>query len=1289
MLFTPLTQLRGRQKWSALRPHFSLRKITILASLMFWLFIAEGALAQCTMVCNSDSQDSPNTASLNDNCEVILNADAILEAPQGCLGTKTLQVRTESGVLVATGMETVTISGAYVDEIMEITIIDDNTGNSCWSYLLIQDKLAPQIDCADFSVVCSAPIHPDSIGYPPMRDNCDQDLTLNYNDALVNNDCDPAVSAMITRTWFATDDSGNAGTCSQVITMTRPDLDDVVFPDNINLDCASPDANPSITGLPTLNGEVVMNNGFCEFAVDFEDDTTNICGAGSFQILREFTIIDHCMASNNIKTGSQIIYFLDEEAPVIDCPTTMTVGTDANDCSATINVTEPSTTDNCSAVELVVVTSYGQQGFGLHYNVPTGTHTITYRATDACSNISTCSTTLTVVDDEAPSVVCDDRLVISLNSSGVAALRATSINDNSHDNCTNQLDYLAARIDEIDNGFGSRVEFDCNDIGQIVMVVMQVRETNNPALFSECMVEVEVQDKVPPFLTCPSSVVIDCEDDYSDLTVLGEVESFDPCHITVTDSSAFHLNNCGVGTIERIFSAVDNSGNTSQCTQTIFVENNTPFVEDSIQWPLDYVTSDCNPRLEPEDLTVAYSEPIILGETCGLIAASHIDETFVIADQACLKILRKWRLIDWCVFDPAFPERGGLFEHLQVLKVVDNTAPTIQCPNNITAAVNDDCSVGMAVIPEATADDCSTSIQISNNSPFANQDGANATGNYPLGITPIAFTATDGCGNYTSCSMVVTIEDQKAPTPLCITGLSVNLMPMGAGGMVMVEATRFDGGSSDNCTAVEDLIFTIQRADSTTATSTLATASEIMFTCADVGRQDVEIWATDEEGNSAYCETYIMIQDNNGICGTLRPYISGNTRTAEHRDVQDVAICVQATDNSFMDTTFTVGDGSFTVEDIALNQSYKITPMKDINHDNGVTTLDLILMTKHILGVTKLNSPYKIIAADVNRSGHISTSDLIALRKLILRLSDDFRNNTSWRFVDAAYEFDDPSQPLEEAFPEYINLENLSNSSSTNQFVAIKVGDVNQSAIPNNFTDHVENREEGDDFILTIQNEWLEAGEFYELNVTAMDFANILGGQFTLNFDAHALEVIDIQAVEESGLNANNFAWAAIKEGKITATWALSNPIETADEKSNMFQIRLQARKDVQLSRALEVTSDLTKAEAYNSELERLNVNLVFSTPIAEHDLTGFELYQNRPNPFQQETTISFHLPQAEMTYLRVYDVSGKVIYQAPYDLDKGYNEINLDKNDLPTNGVLYYQIKTANYTATRKMFKL
>ncbi|MFQ5446890.1 MAG: T9SS type A sorting domain-containing protein, partial [Saprospiraceae bacterium] len=84
-----------------------------------------------------------------------------------------------------------------------------------------------------------------------------------------------------------------------------------------------------------------------------------------------------------------------------------------------------------------------------------------------------------------------------------------------------------------------------------------------------------------------------------------------------------------------------------------------------------------------------------------------------------------------------------------------------------------------------------------------------------------------------------------------------------------------------------------------------------------------------------------------------------------------------------------------------------------------------------------------------------------------------------------------------------------------------------------------------------------------------------------------------------------------------------------------------------------------------------------------------FKLYQNRPNPFKKVTNIGFSLPETEVAKLTIYDVSGTVLKTFEQVFQQGYNEVRIERNELPAGGVLFYKLETAGHRATRKMILL
>jgi hypothetical protein len=322
-------------------------------------------------------------------------------------------------------------------------------------------------------------------------------------------------------------------------------------------------------------------------------------------------------------------------------------------------------------------------------------------------------------------------------------------------------------------------------------------------------------------------------------------------------------------------------------------------------------------------------------------------------------------------------------------------------PPNQVVNLFTDCNVAQVTIPLATAtDNCNQNLIITNNSPYANQNGANASGTYPLGTTTFTFSVSDGCGNKVTAQMSVTVIDKKPPTPIC-QNLAVNLSKMPAI-MAMVDAKSVNRASLDVCGG--PIKFSIKRGNSGDRIPPHPLDTMLTFTCADFGLQQVELWVTDARGNSDFCTVTVDVQDNDGLCLT-NPIgkIAGTIKTEKGEDVEKVII--KETNNPAM-TSLTSATGKFELTNLAFGKNYKLQPVKNDDLLNGLSTMDLILIQKYILGIIQLKSPYQQIAADIDRSGSVSTFDLIKLRKLILGKDTDLGTlNNSWRFIDADYIF--------------------------------------------------------------------------------------------------------------------------------------------------------------------------------------------------------------------------------------------------------------------------------------------
>ncbi len=383
---------------------------------------------------------------------------------------------------------------------------------------------------------------------------------------------------------------------------------------------------------------------------------------------------------------------------------------------------------------------------------------------------------------------------------------------------------------------------------------------------------------------------------------------------------------------------------------------------------------------------------------------------------------------------------------------------------------------------------------------------------------------------------------------------------------------------------------------------------------------------------------------------------------------------VQLTDPNNQPIASTVANGGFLLNDIATCEDITVSLDKKDNYANGITTLDMVLILKHILNIQPFNSPYQSIAADVNKNNSISAADLVAIRKVILGTATTFPNNTSWRFVDADYNFLDDN-PLDEDFPETLTI-NLSKDTDFN-FVGVKIGDVNGTAdhtspVEDALVSAEDRNAQALSFRTTDMN--LVAGETYTIPFAAQSESTIVGYQFTMNYSS---EVLDFETVNASKtLTEDNLG---MQDGTIRASW---NAVTAVDANTLDFALTFTAKEDGRLSELLSIQSNPTKAEAYNEALGVMPLALTFTQPIT----ADLNLYQNRPNPFTQTTVVGFDLPENSEIQLTIFDVAGKTLKTIDGTYHKGYNTIDLNVEDLKSTGVLYYQLHTQFGSVTKKM---
>jgi hypothetical protein len=823
------------------------------------------------------------------------------------------------------------------------------------------------------------------------------------------------------------------------------------------------------------------------------------------------------------------------------------------------------------------------------------------------------------------------------------------------------------------------------------------------------------------------------------------------CFLNVTVVNSLDLE-CRQGTITRVYTATDAANNVGRCTQRITVVNNFPFdgswyrvftqirnaqtypqypngpYEDNtpagqkvyptqaranlrpintlyptrwdLVWPADLEVDFCGQALSPDSLAsnpryVVGSKPYVHREDfCAQVGMTY-DEWEFDFDAGCKKIIRLWKVIDWCqpqtVFNPWMWE--------QVIKVIDTEGPEITAGPFNFCIIAENCTESVTLEAFAT-DNCAEGDQlrwdweiflfgdrtnpIRNTVPNLRGNSLTLTRVFPT--TPdggpahiIKYIVEDGCSNKTTREVEIRVRDCKKPTPICYNGLAVDLMP--TSGMADVAAILFNAGSYDNCTVDTLLRYRIERlADGDGVV--VPSGSVLSVDCEDLGSLEIRFWVIDEFGNADFCETYLLVQNNMGAdCDDLIGDIAGLIFTESTEGVGSVRIDVKSS-GTISRSVVTNEEGEYLVN-VPLYNNYTITPYRNDNPSNGVTTTDILLIQRHILGIQPLSTPYNLIAADANKSGSITAGDLVEIRKVILGKSPMFANNTSWRFVAPEYIFDDPTNAHAESFPENRVINPLLGNMSNESFYGIKIGDVNGSVKANSqsITGSISRSRT---FEFNVEDVSMTAGNEYTVSFRAADIANVLGYQFTLNFIP---EVVDFIGFEAGALKVTeeHFGFTMLKDGMITTSWNTSAPL-TIDANDVLFTMTFRAKASGKLSEVLSANSRFTAAEAISLEGAEIGLELVFNTANGSIAAGTYELYQNVPNPFANETMINFSLPEAMDAVMTVFDVSGKVVKQINGSYAKGLNGVRISKEELPAAGVLYYQLEAGSFKATKKM---
>ncbi|WP_020567128.1 T9SS type A sorting domain-containing protein [Neolewinella persica] len=645
----------------------------------------------------------------------------------------------------------------------------------------------------------------------------------------------------------------------------------------------------------------------------------------------------------------------------------------------------------------------------------------------------------------------------------------------------------------------------------------------------------------------------------------------------------------------------------------------------------------------------------------------------------------------------------GAFRYYQFVKIHDEVAPQIVAdnPTECFAALNANCT-GTVEIGFELTDNCTIQEQLEArvelDVDFVELQGfsrtrfllpaevtSDAEGNYvismsniPVGQHAVRVRGADNCGNVEVKVIEFCVEDGLAPSPICIMQTTVTLSPNGDGtGQATYWAT--DGLASDVQDCSGDVRFSIYKEIDAGAAGFTPSPFDtgIIFNCDDDATVPVRIYAFDPTGLNEYCTVLILVQRADNACVSENTgNLSGAISTVRGDAVQGVAMELTGPDGS--EGTTTDASGRYDFVDLPGGDDYTVDPTLEtyVTHSQGVSTFDLVLITRFILGLEDFQSPFQRLAADANGDEDVSVQDIIAIRRLLLGFDDAYRNNSAWRFVESDFVFPVNANPWATNFPEVININNLNGSVRNADFIAIMIGDVSGNA-PSGFTNDGGGRPRSGKVMLETSDLNMVAGNTYEVTIDAAAAADLEGLQGTFSLSS-GVRLIDVDYGQLTSGNLNTgFAARGLLPFSFNAASGLNQSVP-------VVTLRIEAIADVRLSDALEITDDVIIAEGYTQSNGLAGVGIRFTHTEATPVMNVLE--QNTPNPVAETTVIRFTLEQAGNTTLSVRDISGRVILEQNIVAVAGENALTLNRKQLGASGILTYTLTAKDFTATRKM---
>ena len=674
--------------------------------------------------------------------------------------------------------------------------------------ITIDDDTAPTAsNLAPVTVQCIGDVPAANIlDVTDEADNCGVPTVAFVSDVSNGSTC-PEV---ITRTYSVTDACLNQILVTQLIT-----IDDDTAPTASNL---APVTVQCIGDVPAANIlDVTDEADNCGVpTVAFVSDVSN--GSTCPEVItRTYSVTDACL--NQILV-TQLITIDDDTAPTASNLAPVTVQCIGDVPAANIlDVTDEA--DNCGVPTVAFVSDVS--------NGSTCPEVITrtYSVTDACLNQILVTQLITIDDDTAPT------------ASNLAPVTVQCIGDVP---AANILDVT----DEADNCGVPTVAFvsDVSNGSTCPEVITRTYSVTDACLNQILVTQlITIDDDTAPTASNLAPVTVQCIGDVPAANILDVTDEADNCGVpTVAFVSDVSNGSTCPEVITRTYSVTDACLNQILVTQLITIDDDTAPTASN----LAPVTVQCIGDVPAANILDVTDE----ADNCGVPTVAFVSD--VSNGSTCPEVItRTYSVTDACL---------NQILVTQLITIDDDILPIITgCPSDITVS-NDvgDCSAIVNwVIPVAT-DNCGIFSFVSSHSPGDT---------FPIGTTTVTYTATDNCGNVTTCIFDITVNDSEIPTITCPVDITVNNNAGLCGAIVNFVAPV----GSDNCPGAITTQTTGLVSGALYPVGTTVNTYQVVDAYGNINTCSFNITVVDAEDPQIVCPGNLSVT---GVCSTVVTYIT-------------------------------------------------------------------------------------------------------------------------------------------------------------------------------------------------------------------------------------------------------------------------------------------------------------------------------------------------------------------------------------------------------------------------------